>query len=452
MSRRELLGLGGLSALGLGLPQLFAGRSALASAGAAARPARAKSVILLFMLGGPAHQDTWDLKPDAPAEVRGTFQPARTRVPGVFISEHLPHLARRMDKLALVRSVTHADNNHSTGGYTMMTGRPSPRPLEGALPSASDYPHIGAIAAKYLPARNSLPPYVILPDRAYNDGGITWPGQGGGFLGKKYDPFIIASNLTKPAFSVDALDLPAGMTADRFDRRRRLLDEMGKNWRPGSGPAGDARIGAAYERALALLGSPEVRKAFDLGQESAKVRQSYLMNNFGQGCLMARRLVEAGVPLITVNWNRAVGSAPQSPHWDTHGNNFNQLKDVLLPSVDGAIATLLDDLSARGLLEETLVVWMSEFGRTPKINGNAGRDHYGRCNSIWFAGAGVRGGQVIGSSDRTASAPHDSPIAPADVTATILEALGLDPLSEMHDMFNRPLPLSEGRVMRELYS
>jgi hypothetical protein len=373
-------------------------------------------------------------------------------VPGVSITEHLPQLARRADKFALIRSVTHADNNHSTSGYTMMTGRPSPRPLEGALPSSSDYPHVGSLAAKYLPARNALPPYVILPDRAYNDGGITWPGQGGGFLGKKYDPFIIASNLTRPNFSVEALDLPAGITPARFDARRRLLDDVAQSWRPTTGPAGDARIGAAYERAFSLLASPEVRKAFDLAGEPAKVRQAYLMNNFGQGCLMARRLVEAGVPLITVNWNRAVASAPQSPHWDTHGKNFEQLKDVLLPSVDGAISTLLDDLKTRGLLDETLVMWTSEFGRTPKVNGAAGRDHYGRCNSVWFAGAGVRGGQVIGSSDRIASAPRDNPISPADLTATILDALGLDPQGEMHDMFNRPLPLSEGRVIRELYS
>ncbi|MBI1917255.1 MAG: DUF1501 domain-containing protein [Planctomycetes bacterium] len=445
MSRRELLRLGGIGAFGLTLPQLWAGRRLAASSleGRPRRQSRAKSCIVLFMMGGPAHQDTWDMKPDAPAEVRGEFKPAATSVTGIRICEHMPRLARQAHRYAIIRSVTHQDNLHSTSGYAMLTGRPHPRPAEGALPTGADFPSVGSVLARYVPPRSSLPSYVGLNCRGYYCGEINWPGKGAGFLGKRYDPLELDDDWTRPDFAVEALSLPADLSHQRLDQRRRLLDQLARTRRAAGSP-----LDADHERAFALLNAPDVRQAFDLSREPAPVRAAYPMNRFGQACLLARRLVERGVALVTIYWHRVL---PNIVNWDTHANNFTGLKNFLLPSSEGAVATLLEDLHARGLLDETLVVWTSEFGRTPRINGQAGRDHHGSCNSVVLAGGGVRGGQVIGASDRLAAAPDTVPVRPGDLCATIYHCLGLDPHAEMHDSQGRPSPLAEGRVINELF-
>lgn len=431
---------------GLTLPSLFEMRAS----GAPAVGGKAKSCILIFQWGGPSQLDTWDPKPEAPDAIRGSFQAIETSVPGVRISEHFPMLAQRAHQLAIIRSMTHDDLAHLSTVHLLQTGHPAPRPYsDNDGPSTSDWPHLGSLVGWAKPNSGPLPCAVTMPwivSHPAAPGGKA-PGQHGGWLGKSFDPFLIEGNPDDPGFRVPGLDLPDGLNTERLDYRRRLLDQFASGGPdlPGSGP----RSWNGYQgRALDALGSAQARAAFDLSHENPTLRDRYGRHIHGQCLLMARRLVEAGVSLVTVNWHND-GKA----FWDTHGDNFNRLKNELMPPADRGFATLLDDLESRGLLDETLVVWVGEFGRKPRITTtNAGREHWSRCYSAVLAGGGVRGGIVHGQSDRWAAAPALDPVSPEDLAATMLASLGVDPATEIRDPLGRPLRVCPGTPVTSLFA
>lgn len=445
VSRREMLRLGGLAGLGLSLPRLLQARAGASEAS----PRRgAKSCIFIYMWGGPAHQDLWDLKPDAPADIRGEFQPIDTTAPGIQIGDRMPLTARQAHHLAIVRSVTHGDNNHSTSAHAMLTGRVHRISQENFGPSADDFPHFGSVLSKLRPVGGGVPTFVALPERIKTTIGPFVPGQGGGMIGKRYDPFTIDQHPDEANFAVPSLQLPGEVDLGRLADRRGLLQAIDQTARHLDEVREVRALGAYYEQALNMISSPAARDAFDLAQEGPRERERYGMHTFGQSCLLARRLIEAGVTLVTVYWHRDKPGVDTT--WDTHANNFTEIKNRLAPQSDQGFSALLEDLAARGLLDETLVVWTSEFGRTPRVNGNAGRDHWGRANSILFAGGGVPGGQVYGATDATASEPTRDAVSPADVGTTIYRLLGLDPHTIIYDQVNRPFPLAVGEPIQPL--
>lgn len=448
VNRREFLRAGGLSLFGLSLPQLLQARTTLAS-----RP-RAKACILLFMWGGPAQQDTWDLKPGAPAEFRGEFRPIATRVPGLQICEHLPRLAQRADRLALIRSMTHTDVNHLTATHYLLTGKAAP---PGSL--SDDWPGYGAILAKLGRGQGPLPPFVsmmpVVPNGAPRFVEQSH-GQGAGWLGPVYNPMRIDADASRSDYRVGEFSLHAELNPLRVGGRQQLLSSLEQQRRALERHADVHAMRAHYERAFALLAAPEVARAFDLSREPRPVRERYGMNVHGQSVLQARRLIEAGVPMVTVFWPND-GITNVSVYWDTHNRNFVDLKTRLCPVTDLAFAALLDDLEQRGLLDETLVVWTGEMGRTPRVGqsvvggagaGRDGRDHWGKVFTTVLAGGGIRGGVVHGSSDRYAAEPASNPTRPADLAATIYHCLGVDPRLEVHDRLGRPYTLCEGTPVR----
>ncbi len=412
-TRRDCLrfGLGG--ALGL------LGGAARADAPAGRSFGRAKSCILVYLFGGPSHIDIWDMKPDAPPEVRGEFKPISTNVPGIRITEHLPRLAQLADQYALIRSLAHGDNAHGSAGHTMLTGR-RPRALGEVGPNADDFPHYGAVLTRLRPGSPAVPPFVALPWAITTSTNIV-PGQNGGFLGRACDPF----RLEVPAdqgltFAPPLTHPPADISDERERQRRNLRDLLARDdLLQGNDTA--MQMDALYRRAFDLIDSQAAERAFRLEREPEKVRERYGMNVFGQSLLLARRLVEAGVRMVTVYWpdrkdpeafiNNGNKDSVAVPAWDTHGwkvgktPNFPSLRDTLLPALDQSSSALLEDLRSRGLLDETLVVWTGEFGRSPRINGDAGRDHYGNVFSAMLAGGGVHGGQVHGASDKQVRSP-----------------------------------------------
>ncbi|MCY2945825.1 MAG: DUF1501 domain-containing protein [Planctomycetota bacterium] len=456
LSRRESLRLGILGGVGLTLPTLLGSRAAQA-ANPKKTGSKAKACILLYMYGGPAHQDIWDLKPEAPTEIRGEFKPIATSVPGIRIGEHLPHLAKQAHRYAIIRSLTHTDSTHETAFYAMLAGRVRDPGL-GITPLASDYPHIGSVVAKVREKSGVISPFVATRDTIENGGGEQhYPGLGPGFLGPKYAATVLHSdNLHQPDFHYRGLSLAAGLSPERFDERRRLLNQVNRQGQR-KVPFDLAQAkDAHFDQAVSLLTSPQARRALDLDKEPRKVREQYGMTLYGQHLLLARRLVEAGVSLVTVYWNQMLPRgdiSPGQPFWDTHKNNFVKLKDHLLPSVDRPISVLLDDLAQRGLLDQTLVVWMSEFGRTPKIDKDAqgGRHHWPHANSVVLAGGGIQGGQVYGATDKHAAFPAADPVTPGDLAATIYHGLGMDPDTEIHDRLNRPYRITEGIPLTKLY-
>jgi hypothetical protein len=443
LPRREFLRVGGLGLLGLGLPDLFRGRAAAAPAQA---PARARSCIQLFLWGGPSQHETFDLKPNAPEEVRGTFRPTDTSVPGVRICEHLPRLARLAGRYAILRSVTHTGVNHGTSAYHMLTGHLHFTPGTLRHPTPNDYPSVGCAASAFGRRPRDVPAYVALPSVLHDGDGGEVPGQGPGLLGQKSAPFLVSGDPTRTDFSMDVLQLPADMDGRRFRGRIGLQAALD---RAATRLDADGAIDSHYEQAFRLLQSPATRRAFDLSLEPEGTRQRYGMHHFGQSCLIARRLVEAGVPLVTVYWNAP--HIDDLQHWDTHKDSFNRLQNHLLPHYDRAVTALLEDLHDRGLLEQTLVTSMGEFGRTPKINKQAGRDHWGFCQSVLMAGAGVRGGQVYGSSDGSAAYAAELPVSPDDLAATVFHSLGIRLDHELHDAQGRPLPLCTGKPVLGLF-
>jgi hypothetical protein len=460
MGRREFLRAGSLGLFGLGLPDLLKARAVGAGAASEALPrGRAKACILLFMWGGPAHQDTWDMKPAAPAEFRGEFKPIPTNVPGLQVSEHLPLLARRADKLAVIRSMTHEDVNHLTGVHYLLTGRAVPNP-NGS--EHEDWPNYGAVLARLGRGAGPLPPSVSFMPRS-PDGAPRFVeqsrGRGAGWLGPLYDPMRIDADPSAAGYEVGELGLRADVPAARLDRRRALLRQV-DNGRRALDELAASTTDRHYERAFSLLTSQGAARAFDLTQESDRVRDRYGRNIHGQAVLQARRLVEAGVPLITVFWQND-GITNVSVYWDTHNRNFIDLKTRLCPAADQAFSALLDDLAERGLLDSTLVVWTGEFGRTPRVGqgvpggagaGRDGRDHWAGVFTSVLAGGGIRGGCIHGASDRHAAYPAADPTRPADLAATVYHCLGVDPHLELRDRLNRPLALCQGNLIRAIVS
>lgn len=450
LSRRLAMQVGGLGTLSLGLPGFLENQAQAAGSNENSIPGfgKAKRVIMLFMWGGPAHQETWDLKPDGPTETRGEFLPIATNVPGIHIGEHFPLIAKHADKLAIIRSVGQEDNNHSTGAHAGLTGRKHALKQESFVASPTDHPHYGAVLSKLQPNRGGMPTFVALPEVIHTTNGAITPGQSGGFLGRKYDPFQITEHPDHPDFSIDSLKLPEGIGTGRLASRQQLLNQIEEVVRLTDRSANVRDLDSFYQQALGMVLSPKARAAFDLSHESEENRWRYGWHAFGQSVLMTKRLIEAGVKLVTVYWHREKKILDTS--WDTHSRNFHEMRMRLMPAVDRPIAALLEDLHSAGLLDETLVIWNSEFGRTPRINRNGGRDHWGPCNSVVMAGGGVPGGQVFGSTDSKAAYPASDKVTQDDIAATVFHLLGMDPESLIHDRLNRPFPLALGQPIVKL--
>jgi hypothetical protein len=443
LSRRAALQIG---SLGLGGVASFWTDWLRAAAAPATRQGKAKSVILIFNCGAPSHIDLWDCKPNAPDSVRGPFKPIATNVTGIQVSELLPRMAKLADKLAIVRTVHHEHAQHNSGMYWSIVGRPYRIDNTLINPSRSDYPSLGTLVG-WLAQRDgytgSLPPYVITPQPHCDSTVYITPGQFGGFLGPKYDPLVVNDDPNDANFKVPNLVPNTQIAGGRLNERQTLLARLDERQQT-IPPEVTRDYDANHAKALSLLTSGKAGGAFDLSKEPAAVRERYGRHTWGQSHLLARRLVEAGVPFVTtVNGPSII--------WDTHIDNFNGMKNRLVPPMEQAYAALLDDLTERGLLDTTLVVWMGDFGRTPIINKNAGRDHWPQCYSMVLAGGGIRGGQVVGESDRTAAYPRERPVTPADVHATIFRALGYAAESVMYQTADgRPTPLSEGHAIAEL--
>lgn len=450
LTRREWLRVGGLSALGLSLPSLLEGR-AQAAAAAGTSFGKAKSCILLFHLGGPPQHETWDPKDDAPVEVRGELKSIASNVPGIRVGELMPRTARLLDRICVLRAMSTADNAHSSSGYWMLTGVPhQPMNTENAKPGApNDWPCTAAIVHQLRRGKNGLPSSITLPEPIWNTGMIFWPGQDGGFLGRTADPWMIRCDPSLATFQIPGLSLSADVTAPRLQERLSLLEQVNHGLDRVDRSEALARFDHRSQQAFDLLRAGKARRAFDLDGEPPALRDRYGRNRWGQSVLLARRLVEAGVSLVQVNWTRMPGDTDDSPAWDTHNKNAQRLKNNLMPPMDLAYSALLEDLQTRGLLEETLIVWMGEFGRSPKINRGGGRDHWGSVFSVALAGGGVRGGQVLGSSDKIGGHPREGRVQPQDLTATIFHCLGYAPHTEMRDTLGRPIVISRGEVIRQ---
>ncbi|HEV3142408.1 MAG TPA: DUF1501 domain-containing protein [Gemmataceae bacterium] len=447
LSRREVLRAGGLAALGLSLPALLRARATASPKSTG----HAKSCIVLFLMGGPPQHSTWDPKPDAPSEIRGEFGPTDTNVPGIRVSSVLPNLARHADKLCIVRAMSTGDSAHSSSGYQMMTGVPhSPLNAENVNPGPpNDWPTLGAIVRRLRGDQGGLPAAVRLPMHIFNTDSSIWPGQDAGFLGRASDPWLFRCEPASTDFRIPEFTLSAEMPLERLTNRRDLLQEFDRALAAcAAGPIG--RYDRSTNQAFDLLASPQARAAFDLNREPPAVRDRYGRHHFGQSCLLARRLVEAGVGLVQVNWFRGPNEPPDNPCWDSHTKEAERLKTFLAPTADQAFAGLLADLDERGLLEETLVLCISEFGRTPRMNNRGGRDHWGHVFSIALAGGGIRGGQLYGSSDKQGGYPREGKVIPQDLTATVLHCLGYDPHAEYRDPLGRPLVASRGDIIRAI--
>lgn len=449
-SRREILRIGGLGLLGGGLNLSALESSSLAANGASF--GRARSCIVLFLMGGPPQHSTWDPKPDAPAEVRGEFKPIATTVAGTSISELFPLTAPMADKIAILRAMSTGDNAHSSSGYYMLTGRPhAPKNFENANPGPpNDAPSLGALCGKIVPAGATLPATVTLPNRIFNTDGSVWPGQDAGMLGRALDPWLLNAKLTASGYQIQEIDLPSDLAPERIGRRRDLLDRLVRELDTVEDSAPGRVFDRHSARAVELLRSPEARRAFRVDDEPERVRERYGKTPFGQGALLARRLVEAGVRLVQVNWYRGPEEPSDSPCWDSHVREASRLREVLAPPTDRAVSALLEDLTHRGLLEETLVVCMAEFGRSPRIEGGGGRGHWGSVFSVVLAGGGIRGGVVHGASDRIGAYPRDGLVRPEDLSATIFHCLGFEPGTEFQDPLGRPHPISRGEVIRAI--
>jgi hypothetical protein len=421
LSRRTLLRLGGAGLFsGLTLPRLMQAETR----GTRLPKAKAKACIFLFLEGGPPHQDMWDPKPDQPEEIRGPFSVISTKVPGTIFTEHCSESAKVADKFTVVRSHSHTDNGHATGYYYVMTGRrPSFADGEYPIPTNEHLPSLGSLVAKELGSNGNLPAYINVPHHM--------SAGGPGFLGARYAPFVIEADPSQPDFEVKDLSQLEGMSAARFDHRRKLLSAL-EDRQKRAGRA--ATMSTYYGRAYDLISSVEARKAFNIQAEDAKTRERYGLTQIGQCALLARRLVEGGCRFIGVD----------GPGWDVHFNCFPSLKDDLIPPADRAFAALVTDLDDRGMLDSTLVIMMGEMGRTPRVNAQAGRDHWSMAQSVLFAGGGIAPGQIIGATDRQAAAPTKDPVSINDLLYTIHTLLGIDPKGENIDSLGRPLPLVDG--------
>ncbi len=453
ISRREWLRVGGLSALGLSLPQLSQAR--------AAEPielshrsgfGKAKSCILLFMFGGPPQHETWDPKPNAAVEVRGDLGAIASATPGLQVGELMPQTAKLTDRIAVLRALATDDNSHTSSGYWVLTGNPHSPKNTGTSPPGppNDRPSMAAVVRHLKGDQSSLPGTIRLPEEIWNTGHIAWPGQDAGWLGDHADPWLVTCDPSKPDFRVPDISLPVNVTPERLEQRRALQQLMNRHFREVDN-AQVQRWSSWQSKAIDLLRSEETSRAFAVDNESAQTRDRYGRHRFGQSVLMARRLVEAGVSLVQVNWTRGESDTDTSPVWDTHAKNAQRLKNELMPPMDQAYSALLEDLHERRMLEETLVVWVGEFGRSPYINASAGRDHWGHVFSAALAGGGVQGGAVYGQSDRKGAYPLDGRVEPQDLTATVFHCLGFAAATQIHDRFHRPHAISKGQPIEAIF-
>lgn len=436
IQRRDLLKIGaaGLFGAGITLPQLLQSQAIAAEQG---RPSKDVSLIILFLQGGISTIDTWDMKPNAPSEFRGEFNPIATNVPGVQLCEHLPKLAQQMDKFGVVRSFGHRNSGHGPADHYILTGY-HPTPLfDGGLKPNNEKPAHGAIITKYQGPRGSVPAYVALP-KMHNSGGSA-------YLGTDVAPFTVEADPNSPNFAVRDLAPPLAVAASRLSARRQLLASVDRFQKSAEVKANQsAKALSSYQaRAFDLMTSAATKQAFNIDEEPEKLRDEYGRHTLGQSCLMARRLVEAGVRCVLVHHS----------DWDTHYNNFHVLKTQLLPKLDAGMSTMFRDLSDRGMLDSTFVLVTGEFGRTPRINQYAGRDHWGPSTAIAVGGGGIKGGTIVGSSDARAERPATTPIGPEDLAATIYRSLGIPGETVFHTPEGRPVPIvpSGGKVIGELF-
>jgi hypothetical protein len=468
-SRREFLRVGGAGLAGLSLANILKlqARQAPGIGPAPGQPkngwGQAKSVIILYLQGGPSHIDIWDPKPDAPSNVRGDFKPIRSVVPGIQLSEVMPNLARHIDKATLIRSMSYTPVglfNHTAAIYQIMTGytpdRVSP---SGQLepPAPNDFPHLGSQIARLRPPEVPMLPFVMLP-RPLQESNVIGKGGTAGFLGAAFDPYYFYQDPAKELNLAD-LTLRPEVSRERLERRSRLLKSVNDAMPDMEKAVEKYALDAYYQKAFDLVSSGRARDAFDLTREAAALRDRYGRHTFGQGCLLARRLVEAGTRVVQMNWPAVANGDPNVDAWDTHAANFGPLRNLHCPKLDSGLSTLLDDLDQRGLLKETLVVALGEFGRSPRLgvstSGNTnspdGRDHWPYCYTALIAGAGVARGALYGRSDATGSSPSDSPVHPTQIVATIYHALGIDPHTMVMNHLNQPRELVQAEAVTGLF-
>ena len=442
LSRRHALKVGGLGLLGMTMPKLLQ-----AEAIRKGPIAKAKSVIFLFQWGGPSHIDMFDMKPDAPEGIRGPHKWMKSSADGIIINDRLPRMANVMDKVCLVRSMHHDMKNHNSAAYYALSGHRPPTDDIRLRDSLELYPMYGSVVDKLSPGASEIPNNVAFP-YVIRDGSIT-PAQHASFLGKLHDPLLVLKDPNSQSFGLPELSLPSGMSFERLSERRELQKIVDQQSRLLDYSATARGIDEYYEKALAMLHSERVRNAFNLGAEPAKLRDAYGRHSYGQSCLLARRLVEAGVKFVTVYFDESIGGqSTTSGGWDTHGFNDTRMYPIIekrhLPITDETMPTFLEDMDQRGLLKDTLVVWMGEFGRTPKINKNISRDHWPACYTTLLAGGGVKRGFVYGASDKDGAYPAEKMVRPDDLAATIFHLLGIDPHTEVRGTGDRPLRIAEG--------
>src|SRR5213596_691305 len=468
-SRREFMRVGGAGLFGVALGdilrlQALGSEPASEAAKGKAGWGKAKSVILIFLQGGPSHIDIWDPKPDAPSNVRGEFKPLRSKVPGIWLTEVMPKLAREIDKATLIRSVSYTPAglfNHTAAHYQMMTGytpdRVSP---SGQLepPAPNDYPHAGCQFARLKAPDVPMLPFVMLP-RPTQESNVIGKGSTAGFLGAAYDPYYFYQDPNKD-IKLDDLTMRKEVSKDRLQRRATLLKTIESQMPDMEKAVEKYALDTYYQKASDLVSSGRARNAFDLAQEKDSLRDNYGRHTFGQGLLLARRLIEAGTRFVQMNWPAVANGDPKVDAFDTHAANFGPLKNLHCPKLDSGLSALLDDMDQRGLLKETLVLAIGEFGRSPRLgvstSGNSnspdGRDHWPYCYSAVVAGAGIARGMQYGESDATASSPKEKPVHPNDLLATMYYALGIDPDMEIRNHLNQPRELVKGKIVTDLFA
>jgi len=444
LSRRSILRAGGMGMLGLSLPKILMAEELSKNKNLVAK---AKSVIFLFQWGGPSHLETFDMKPDAPSGVRGFHKPMSSKADGIQVNSLLPKTAQIMDKVTLIRSMHHTMKNHNSAGYYALSGHAPPTDDQRLKDTPDLFPAYTSVVDTLSPSQGEVPTSVHLP-YVCSDGTMT-PGQFASFLGKPHDPFLVTQDPNERTFTLPELSLPEGITYERLASRREMQKLVDGQSRLLEYSAAARGLDGYYEKALSMLHSTQLREAFDLSKEPDKVREAYGRTTYGQSCLLARRMVEAGVKFVTVTFSDNIGGQSVTEGgWDTHGFNNTRMFPIIekrhMPITEQTLPTLLIDLDERGLLDQTLVVWVGEFGRTPKINKSISRDHWPFCYTALLAGAGTKKGFVYGASDKNGEQPADKPVTPDDLAATMYKALGIDPHTEVHDVANRPVPLSYG--------
>lgn len=443
MNRRTAITVSAAGLLGIGLPRLQANSTPKVKA-------RAKSIILLHQFGGPGQHETFDMKPNAPAEVRGSFKPIQTKVPGLQVCEMLPNVAEIAQHLTVIRCAQHNMKNHNSAAYYSLTGVAPPSDDQRLRDSLDLFPAYGSIVDKFAPAAKGVPTFVSYP-HVIRDGSIS-PGQHASFLGKAHNPFFFAQDPNSNDFRLPELSLPRTVSPERMHDRTevmRIIDDQASKLTESPTARG---LDESYQKAVSMLTSPDFKKAFDLSKESAATRNKYGRTTYGQSCLLARRLVEVGAKFINVYFSESIGG--DKGGWDVHGfDNHPQdpiLKNHLLPITNQTLPALISDLDERGLLNDTLVVWMGEFGRTPRINKLAGRDHWPQCYTLVMAGGGIKGGHIYGASDKIGAYPTLGQARPEDISATMFHMLGIHPDTEIRDKLNRPMPVSRGEVIQDI--